>query len=131
MFKSILKITTILTLLASYSLADTGRDPFMPFFFNKPAPDAQKDTLSDIASPLKDKPLSSFRLVGLIVSPTDAIAVVKGRDRHEYFVTVGDTLGSEAGMVEIIDSEGITLDVGGRLITLNVNNSFEIKNESE
>lgn len=119
------------SLSALTAQAEGERDPFMPFVWEQPATvQVQNPNDPSIeANPLTEKPLSSYKLIGLVVSPTDAVAVIKSRDKREFFANIGDQVGSEGGIVDTISTEGITLDVNGKLVNLNVNNRFELQNE--
>lgn len=123
-------------LLPVLVLAAQERDPFAPYMWDQPstpgsnvgsAPEVGED---EVVNPLLRGPLSSFRLTGLMVAPHDAIAVLKGRDKVDYFVTVGDTVGIEKGIVESISRKGVVVNMDGDFITLSVQNSFELQNDS-
>ncbi len=111
----------------------SDRDPFAPFVWEKPAAvEVREPTPGEMLknNPLTSKPLSTYRVTGLIVSPTNAIAVIKTRTKHEYFANLGDPLGIEGGIIGVIDSDGVIVDINGKLVTINVSNRFEIQNES-
>lgn len=123
----------LMAMLPGTVFAQTAeRDPFMPFAWDKPvAVDVQDASKEDIDNtPLTDNPITSYALIGVVVSPKDSIAVIKALDKAEYFAGVGDKIGSEGGVIDVITSEGITIDLNGRLIDLTVNNRFNGQNGS-
>jgi hypothetical protein len=108
------------------------RDPFMPFAWEKPpaASEAQKAVRGSTSTPLTEDPLSSYTITGIIVSPKDAIILVKSHDKHEYFASVGDGLGSEGGLIDTISSAKVTVDINGKLVNLTVSSRLDIQNEN-
>ncbi|MCE3232256.1 MAG: Pilus assembly protein PilP [Rickettsiaceae bacterium] len=132
----------LLTLCASIAIlpaiaAAEGpeRDPFTPYALSKPAlASAKQETAGEKGvsiTPLTEDPLSSYKLTGLIISPRESIVLIQAHDKHEYFATAGDKLGSEGGVIHLVSTEGITVDVGGKLVDLTVNNNrFDIQNEA-
>ena len=124
-------IIAVLSTFAHVTQAEE-RDPFLPYTWSAPAAtDANGDKDATTSSPLIDKPLSAYTVIGVVVSPTDALAVLKSRDKHEYFAYIGDPVGSEGGVVETINTEGITVDIGGKILPLKVSNRFEIQDEKQ
>jgi Tfp pilus assembly protein PilP len=130
--KTIIKIIFV-SALCIYSLAyATDRDPFKPYMSTPPINASDGAAVArDAASPLAEKPLSSYAVVGVVVSPNDAMAVLKSRDKHEYFAYIGDPIGSEGGVLETINTEGITVNMGGKIVSLKVSNRFENQDEKE
>lgn len=116
------------------SLVAEERDPFVPYLFETPASvvdseDTSQDAYSTVR-PLNDNPLKSYKLIGVIISPQQSVAVVQGPSRREYFVSVGDELGSEGGVIESMTVEGLSVDLGTELVNLKVTNKFEIQNDN-
>lgn len=110
------------------------RDPFMPYTWSAPAGTeaaAKSASSANAATPLVDKPLSSYTVIGVVVSPSDALAVLKSRDRREYFAYIGDPVGMEGGVIATISIEGITVDMGGKVVPLKVSNRFENQDEKQ
>ena len=109
------KIFILLALLTLPLLAQAeGRDPFAPYAWEQKADKAKKAGQEDYdVTPLTEKPLSDYRITGTIISPTSAVGLIKGRDRREYLVSVGDDLGNEGGKIIIISGEGVTVDING------------------
>jgi Tfp pilus assembly protein PilP len=131
-----------LILLASISIfpissnAEEIRDPFSPFTWgggpSTAVEEVNPDSIDNLSvTPLTKDSLSSYQLAGVIVSPTDSIALIRAKNKRDYFVNIGDSIGREGGIIDVISSEGITIDVNGKLIDLTVSNGFEIQNEND
>ncbi len=127
--KKLIKIFSIVTVVGYGVALAQDRDPFTPYTWTAPASTDSADKTTDGANPLIDKPLSSYTVIGVVVSPTDALAVLKSRDKHEYFAYIGDKVGSEGGTLETISTEGITVDMAGKVVPLKVSNRFENQDE--
>ncbi|MDB2415283.1 hypothetical protein N9W34_05875 [Rickettsiales bacterium] len=128
-----LKTAIILaTLIIPASAMSQGKekDPFMPFVWDTPVVDSSKSGDGKGSKLTKEHPLSSYRLTGLAVGPEDAIAIITSKEGKEYFVTVGDSIGNENGIVESIRLEGVTIKAGNEKIEMVVDNKFGLQNES-
>lgn len=82
--------------------------------------------------PLLQSPVSSYILMGVIVAPTSAVALVREPSGQEFFIHTGDMLGNNGGVITVIFSSGIEVEEGEEIFMLNVRNrsaSFE-KDES-
>lgn len=126
------KLLTLLLLLSIPFLAQAeSRDPFSPYAWEKKIADeaAAKSQPNYDVTPLTEFPLASYVLAGVIVSPKDAIALIRTRTRREFYVHLGDSLGKEGGVVDIISVEGITVNMNGKIVDVSVNNRFEAGNE--
>lgn len=124
--------TICIAIALSYGSAHgADRDPFLPYTWSAPTGTDVGGAAKQAAStnPLVDKPVSSYRVIGVVVSPTDALAVLKARDKQEYFAYIGDPVGSEGGILETINTDGITVDIGGKIMSLKVSNRFESQDE--
>jgi Tfp pilus assembly protein PilP len=111
-----------------------NRDPFMPYTSPsamKVNPGAATVVAKDASNPLTDKPVSSYNVIGVAISPTNALAVIKSRDKQGYFAYVGDDIGSEGGKIEAINSEGVTINIRGKIVNLKVSNRFEMQDEKQ
>ena len=115
----------------SYSVANAAeRDPFLPYTWSAPTTtDMINKAEKKNVNPLIAQPITSYTVIGVVVSPNDALAVLKSRDRTEYFAYIGDPVGSEGGMIETINSDGITVDISGKIIPLRVSNRFESQDD--
>lgn len=120
-------------LLLSFNIGNTEeRNPFKPYIWSGPANNVDSKTISkdpNISNPLTEKPLSSFTVIGVAISPTDSLAILKSRDKQEYFAYIGDDLGSEGGKIEDITPEGVSVNVNDKIIPLKVSNRFDTKDE--
>ncbi len=107
------------------------RDPFAPYASAKTAIATTKQSESDSSiTPLTEDSISAYKLVGLIVSPTDSIVLIRSSSNREYFASTGDKIGNEGGVIHKISTEGVTVDINGKLVDLTVNNRLEIQNET-
>jgi Tfp pilus assembly protein PilP len=138
MSNKFVQIALSIILVPTIVLAAPGeRDPFQPYALSKPtlatSQTTTKTTGENIVNitPLTEDALSSYKITGLIISPKDSIILVQARDKHEYFTTIGDKIGSEGGIIKKVSSEGITVDIEGKLVDLTVNkNRLDIQNET-
>jgi len=119
---------------AGYGLAFAqSRDPFTPYAVSPPVAASVGKAVDPAEgnNPLTDKPITAYTVIGVAISPTDAMAVLKSRDKHEYFAYIGDEVGSEGGKIETISSEGITVNINGKIVNLKVSNRLEIKDDKQ
>lgn len=126
-----IQILVFITITVYGAAMADERDPFQPYTWSAPsAADTKEiDKESAYTNPLTNKPLSAYTVIGVAISPTDALAVLKSRDKHEYFAYVGDRIGSEGGILKVISTEGITIDIGGKIVPLKISNRFEAQDE--
>lgn len=132
MSKKLITFVSAITLPA-IAFAGADRDPFAPFASAKPAiteSSKQISTTGNSITPLTEDSLSSYKLMGLIVSPTDSVVLIQSSSKREYFAGIGDKIGNEGGIIHLISTDGITVDIDGKLVDLTVNNRFEIQNET-
>tara|TARA_B100001564_G_C20654929_1_gene678683 strand:- start:1763 stop:2173 length:411 start_codon:yes stop_codon:yes gene_type:complete len=119
--------------IQAQAAASDSRDPFSPYnTWNTPSASGEAETDKNKHAnkpPIERDPVRTYAVIGLIVSPDNAVAVVKSLNNHEFFVQVGDHIGNEGGVIESIHTDGITVDTGSSIVTLNVSNNFEIPNE--
>lgn len=128
--KKLIKLMLVSTSLVCSAAYAADRDPFLPYTWSAPAgSDATASKTTDSSNPLVDKPLASYKVIGVVVSPTDALAVVKSRDKQEFFAYIGDPIGSEGGVLDSINTDGITVDIAGKTTSLKVSNRFENQDE--
>lgn len=108
------------------------RDPFQPATWanNKDSKSDAKDEKTFLR-PLEANPLRAYVVVGIVVSDSKAIAVIKSPDGKDHFVNVGDAIGSEGGHIEAISSEGITVNTANSRVTIPVSNKIEMKKNDE
>lgn len=118
-------------LASSANAQEAERDPFTPFVWEKPSnvEIINKDQYNK--TPLTDKALADYRLIGVMVAPSEALALIKSKDKREFFVTTGDKIGIEGGTIHTISGEGISIDMDGKIIDLTVSNRFDTQNEND
>ena len=127
---------TILAITALPANAKTlERDPFSPYAWEKPSNVVEVDPLigrtTEFTTPLTENALSTYKVVGTMISPKDALALVRTKDKREFFVSHGDPIGREGGEITVINIDGVTVDISGKIIDLTVNNnSFEAGNDA-
>lgn len=116
-------------LLINSQPASAERDPFAPYVSPDAsatkaasAPVVKRDTSTPNIVQLDKYALSSYSLIGIIVSPDTSIAVVRGPDQQEYYVTVGDQLGKEGGVIEEVTIDRMVVENKDDVITLQVSN---------
>lgn len=133
--KKLIKLICVVVMVGHGIAIAADRDPFLPYTWSAPAGTGNdtggKDKSGEAVNPLIDKPISSYTVIGVVISPTDALAVLKSRDKHEYFAYVGDPIGSEGGVMETINTEGITVNINGKIVPLKVSNRFEMQDEKQ
>lgn len=115
-------------LLPAALMAAQEKDPFMPYMAGttqKSGKDDSSSVLEASLRPLDTKPLTSYKIVGTILSPEKKLGVVRAPDGRDYFITLGDKLGKEGGIVNEIAMEGISLTMGEEKVVLMVSNKVE------
>ncbi len=115
-------------LLPAALMAAQEKDPFMPYTVGTAEKSNKPDSSPSIEAalrPLDTKPLTSYTVVGAILSPEKKLGVIKAPDGRDYFVAVGDQLGKEGGIVEEIALEGISLKMGEEKVVLMVSNKTQ------
>ena len=129
------KISVVLLCIAMFievAFASKEKNPFIPYVFEAATSVIDKAKPQEINlsgkkdNPLQAKSVNDYILVAIMTSETEAIGLVKAPDKMEYFVEVGDTLGSEGGKIDIIDYEGIVINTGSELVSIAVSNKLEV-----
>ncbi len=110
---------------------ETAKDPFVPYMLDSSSTgnigaNGSLD-LSTNSKFLSDRPLGAYNLTGIIASKHKSIAILKSRDKREYFAKIGDKIGNENGTISSINKDGIVVSQSGATIDINVSNQFEIK----
>ena len=72
--------------------------------------------------PLVQGPVLSNILIGVMISPSMKIAYIQTASGEEYFVRVGDKLGSANGSISDINLNGIEVEEDSKFISLAVRN---------
>ncbi len=120
-----------LAMIPGAAFTADDRDPFVPYSASQgssiAAPSAEGD---DTMHAQMNFPVASYRLVGIVIAPKESLAVVRGKDGRDYFLTKGDKLGKENGVVEEIKREGITVRIGESTVDMMVSNKMENAHET-
>jgi len=106
------------------------RDPFTPYSPETTAVKVKKNK-NDQNHPLIDSALDEYRIIGLAIAPNNAVIVIKSPDKHEYFATIGDRLGSEGGVISNLTTDSITVNTGNDVVTIPVSNKFEMLDDEK
>lgn len=127
-----LLMSIMLTALPLSAMA-VERDPFTPYISDNasaveesaPTPlSSQRAAYPSNIVELDKYPVSSFKLIGVVIAPEESLAVVRAVDKNDYFIKVGQILGKEKGTVSSITQENMVVEVKDKLITLKVSNKL-------
>jgi len=92
---------------------------------------SSSNTIVDITvHPMLRWPVESVTLMGLMVSPSLKVAIIRLQDGGEYFIRLGDKLGDAKGTVTDIKSSSIEVTQAGEIVTVEVRNR-SVSNEDE
>ncbi len=104
------------------------RDPFMPYQAERSKPKLGVSVSSLGASlALTEHPLGTLKLVGVIISPHQSFAIMQSRDGRDYFVSKGDKVGSEGGVLMDISPENVAIRLNKNTVELAVSNKIKKK----
>ncbi len=113
---------------------DNTKDPFVPYMLDSSGGDLSNgNNSSSIANSkfLTDRPLGAYNLIGIIASKNKSVAVLKSRDKREYFAKTGDKIGNQGGKITDINKDGIVVTQGSETINIGVSNQFEIRSNDK
>lgn len=92
---------------------------------------SSSNTIVDITvHPMLRWPVESVTLMGLMVSPSLKVAIIRLQDGGEYFIRLGDKLGDAKGTVTDIKSSSIEVTQAGEIVIVEVRNR-SVSNEDE
>ena len=95
-----------------------------------PAADAPAAEVIDKSlHPLLQHPVKSYILMGVVISKTVKIALIRANNGEEYFIRMGDLLGSDEGTITDINASGIEVSEENKVVSLAVRNR-SVSNES-
>ena len=80
------------------------------------------DVIDKSVHPLLQHPVKSYILMGVIISKTVKIGLIRANNGEEYFVRVGDLLGNAEGTITVINGIGIEVTEENKVISLPVRN---------
>ena len=72
--------------------------------------------------PLLQHPVKSYILMGVVISETVKIALIRANNGEEYFIRVGDLLGNAEGTITDINGSGIEVSEENKIVSLAVRN---------
>jgi hypothetical protein len=72
--------------------------------------------------PLLQHPVKSYILMGVVISKSVKIALIRANNGEEYFIRVGDLLGSDEGTITDINGSGIEVSEENKIVSLAVRN---------
>ena len=83
-----------------------------------PAP----DVIDKSVHPLLQHPVKSYILMGVVISKTVKIALIRANNGEEYFIRVGDLLGNAEGTITDINVIGVEVSEENKVVSLAVRN---------
>ena len=83
-----------------------------------PAP----DVIDKSVHPLLQHPVKSYILMGVVISKTVKIALIRANNGEEYFIRVGDLLGNAEGTITDINGIGVEVTEENKVVSLPVRN---------
>ena len=72
--------------------------------------------------PLLQHPVNSYILMGVVISQTVKIALIRANNGEEYFIREGDLLGNAEGKITDINGFGIEVTEENKVVSLAVRN---------
>ena len=88
-----------------------------------PAADAPAAEVIDKSlHPLLQHPVKSYILMGVVISKTVKIALIRANNGEEYFIRVGDLLGNAEGTITDINGSGVEVSEENKIVSLVVRN---------
>ena len=84
---------------------------------------SSSNVIADVTvHPLLRFPVETVTLMGLMVSPSLKVAIIRLEDGNEYFIRLGDRLGNASGTVTDIKSSSIEVTEAGEVVSVEVRN---------
>ena len=83
-----------------------------------PAP----DVIDKSVHPLLQHPVKSYILMGVVISKTVKIALIRANNGEEYFIREGDLLGNAEGTITDINGIGVEVTEENKVVSLPVRN---------
>ena len=72
--------------------------------------------------PLLQHPVKSYILMGVVISKTVKIGLIRANNGEEYFIRVGDLLGNAEGKITDINGFGVEVTEENKVVSLVVRN---------
>ena len=80
------------------------------------------DVIDKSVHPLLQHPVKSYILMGVVISKTVKIALIRANNGEEYFVREGDLLGNAEGTITDINGIGVEVTEENKVVSLPVRN---------
>ena len=80
------------------------------------------DVIDKSLHPLLQHPVKSYILMGVVISKTVKIALIRANNGEEYFIRVGDLLGNAEGTITDINGIGVEVTEENKVVSLAVRN---------
>ena len=80
------------------------------------------DVIDKSLHPLLQHPVKSYILMGVVISKTVKIGLIRANNGEEYFIRVGDLLGNAEGTITDINIIGIEVSEENKVVSLAVRN---------
>ena len=109
------------------SLITVKEEPGIPL--DAPSPEDSPEGINKSLHPLLQHPVKSYILMGVVVSKTVKIGLIRANNGEEYFIRMGDLLGSDEGTITNINASGIEVSEENKVVSLAVRNR-SVSNES-
>jgi len=88
-----------------------------------PATDAPAAEVIDKSlHPLLQHPVKSYILMGVVISKTVKVGLIRANNGEEYFIRLGDLLGNADGTITDINGSGIEVSEANKVVSLAVRN---------
>ena len=125
-----MKIKLVLFVMLSISIVSTSvadDNAFGSLITNTdtavPAADAPAAEVIDKSlHPLLQHPVKSYILMGVVISKSVKIALIRANNGEEYFIRVGDLLGNAEGTITDINVSGVEVSEENKVVSLAVRN---------
>ena len=80
------------------------------------------DVIDKSVHPLLQHPVKSYILMGVVISKTVKIGLIRANNGEEYFVREGDLLGNAEGTITDINGIGVEVTEENKVVSLAVRN---------
>ena len=80
------------------------------------------DVIDKSVHPLLQHPVKSYILMGVVISKTVKIALIRANNGEEYFIREGDLLGNAEGTITDINGIGVEVTEENKVVSLPVRN---------
>ena len=102
------------------SLITVKEEPGIPL--DAPSPEDSPEGINKSLHPLLQHPVKSYILMGVVISKTVKIGLIRANNGEEYFIRVGDLLGNAEGKITDINGFGVEVTEENKVVSLAVRN---------